>query len=272
MPLFISSLNSGSNANCYYVGNGQEAVLVDVGLSCRETERRLDRLRLSVKLIKAIFVSHEHGDHINGVSRFAKKHHLPVYITPDTLLGSRLPRSEFAIRPLSLSEPVQLGGLTIRAFSKQHDAADPCSFLISSERTNVGVFTDIGLVCENLIHHFRQCHAAFLEANYDEEMLENGRYPYHLKQRIRGGQGHLSNQQALALFQAHKPPFMSHLLLAHLSQENNSPMVAQALFDPHRGDTELIVASRFVETPIYRIGTGLAGNMPVAEKVMHLND
>ncbi len=253
MPLFITSLNSGSNGNCYYIGNDTEAVLIDAGLSCRQTEQRMKRLGLSMRTVQAIFVSHEHSDHISGVAGLANKHHLPVYITPDTLRSSRLPPDAFQVRSLRAQEPVQLGRLTITAFTKQHDAVEPLSFLVADEDTTVGVLTDIGAACEQVIAHFRQCHAVFLEANYDEDLLENGRYPVFLKNRIRGDQGHLSNQQALALFLEHRPPFMSHLLLSHLSRDNNSPFLVQSLFAPHLQQTQLIIASRFAETPVFTI-------------------
>ncbi|AUD05718.1 MBL fold metallo-hydrolase [Spirosoma pollinicola] len=253
MELFITSLNSGSNGNCYYVGNEQEAVLIDAGISCRETERRMARLGLSMHTVKAIFVSHEHGDHIRGIPQLAKKYQLPVYITPGTLNNSGLPQLGFPLRPLRGYEPVWVGELCVTAFPKRHDAADPHSFIVAGRNTVVGVFTDIGAPCEHLIHHFKQCHAAFLEANYDEEMLEKGRYPYFLKNRIRGGNGHLSNQQALDLFKTHKPAFMSHILLSHLSKDNNCPDLTKELFSLHRANTEVIVASRFEETPVYSV-------------------
>jgi phosphoribosyl 1,2-cyclic phosphodiesterase len=253
MPLFITSLNSGSNGNCYYVGNEQEAVLIDAGISCRETEKRLVRLGLSMQKVKAIFVSHEHSDHINGIPRLASKYQLPVFITPHTLQGARFTGGRFPIRPFRGYEPVWIGELCITAFPKLHDASDPHSFVISCKGTNVGVFTDIGAPCEHLIHHFSQCHAAFLEANYDEELLETGRYPYYLKRRIRGGKGHLSNRQALALFTAHRPSFMSHVLLSHLSKENNCPQLISDLFAPHANGTQIIIASRFQETRVFTI-------------------
>ena len=262
MPLFISSLNSGSNGNCYYVGNEHEAVLIDAGISCRETETRMQRLGLSLQMVKAIFVSHEHSDHIRGISGLAKKYQLPVFITPKTLNRSGLPQQRFPICPLRGYEPVWIGGLCITAFPKLHDAADPHSFLITYEGINVGVFTDIGAPCQPLIDHFSQCHAAFLEANYDEQLLENGRYPHFLKQRIRGGEGHLSNQQALELFTTHKPAHMSHVLLSHLSQANNCPELLRDLFTPHTQRTELIIASRFEETPIFSITTALEPRQP----------
>lgn len=263
MQLFITSLNSGSNGNCYYVGNKREAVLIDAGISCRETEKRIRRLGLSMDIVKAIFISHEHTDHISGISRLAKKYQLPVFITPQTLQGSRFTKDGFSLHPLKSNEPVWVGDLCITAFPKEHDASDPHSFLVAYRDTKVGVITDIGVACENVIDHFRQCHAVFLEANYDEELLEKGNYPYFLKRRIRGGKGHLSNQQALALFKEHKPAFMSHVLLSHLSKENNCPELVQDLFMPHKGSTEVIIASRFRETPVYSIGAAI---LPAFEK------
>jgi phosphoribosyl 1,2-cyclic phosphodiesterase len=125
---------------------------------------------------------------------------------------------------------------------------------VECDGVRVGVFTDIGTVCEKLTAHFSQCHAAFLEANYDEEMLENGRYPVYLKNRIRSEHGHLSNAQALELFIEHRSEFLSHLLLAHLSKENNSPELVEQLFTTHAGSTNIIVASRYEESPVYRVG------------------
>jgi phosphoribosyl 1,2-cyclic phosphodiesterase len=253
MSLFVSSLNSGSNGNCYYVGNQEEAVLIDGGISCRETEKRMKRLGLSLKKVKAIFVTHEHGDHIHGVPALSKKHKIPVYITSGTLQSRNVEIQEQLVVSFRGSVPVTIGGLTVTGFPKLHDACDPHSFIVSDGSVNVGVFTDIGLACENVISHFRQCHAAFLEANYDESLLENGSYPYHLKLRIRGGKGHLSNTQALELFLTHRSPHMSHLFLSHLSQDNNRPKIVQDLFRKNAGETEIIIASRSRETQLYHI-------------------
>ncbi|HEY9196097.1 MAG TPA: MBL fold metallo-hydrolase [Mucilaginibacter sp.] len=253
MSLFITSLNSGSNGNCYYVGNDQEAVLIDAGISCRETEKRMARLGLSMSRVKAIFVSHEHSDHIRGIPVLAKKYNLPVYITPGTMLylGSFLDM-RYA-HHLKEFETIAIGTLEITSFPKVHDAAEPHSFIVSCRDIKVGIFTDLGVVCDQLIRHFSQCHAAFLEANYDEEMLENGGYPYHLKRRIRGGKGHLSNKQALALFMTHRPQHMTHLLLSHLSKNNNDPKLVEELFTACAGGVHIVVASRHEETPVYHI-------------------
>ena len=254
MSLFIASLNSGSNGNCYYVGNEEEAVLIDAGISCRETETRMQRLRLSMQTVKAIFISHEHTDHIQGLCVLAKKYKLPVYITKATLQGcGNSIHNTSAVYTFTAHEPVQIGSLCITAFPKLHDAAEPHSFIVRGNDITIGVFTDIGSPCAHVIHHFKQCHAAFLEANYDEIMLEQGRYPVHLKRRISGNCGHLSNRQALDLFVKHKPPFMSHLLLSHLSKENNHPKLVEDLFRAHAGNTQIVVASRYKETEVYEV-------------------
>jgi len=260
MALFIASLNSGSNGNCYYIGNDREAVLVDAGISCRETERRMKRLGLPMQKVKAIFISHEHSDHINGLAVLSKKYKLPVYITPATLQGSRLQLEHDLVTSFAAYTPVSIGGISVTAFPKFHDAAHAHSFILCHNRVTVGVFTDIGMACKHLTEHFAKCHAAFLETNYDEAMLESGRYPYHLKRRIRGGLGHLSNAQALEVFLTHRPAFMSHLLLSHLSRDNNDPQLVHELFSRHANGTEIIVASRYEETAVYYV-TG-AHSMP----------
>lgn len=253
MSLFITSLNSGSNGNCYYVGNEREAILVDAGISCREIEKRMKHLGLNIKNVKAVFVSHEHSDHIKGLPVLIKKYLLPIYITPLTMRRGGLSFHDDLLKTFTAHQPVFIGELSITAFPKFHDACDPYSFVVSHNNTCVGVFTDIGVPCDHLIKYFKQCHAAFLEANYDEEMLEKGNYPIFLKNRIRGGKGHLSNRQALDLFINHKPAFMSHLLLSHLSKNNNSSELVQRLFDAHAGNIKIIVASRHQQTEVFYI-------------------
>ena len=264
MALYFTSLNSGSNGNCYYIGNAADAVLIDVGLSCRETEKRMKKLGLQMKTVKAIFISHEHGDHIKGVTTLANKYSLPVYITEKTAKnGPRL--ISHLSKIFVANKPVTVGSLSIIPFTKCHDAVDPHSFIISYDAVTVGVLTDIGNVCKDVIHYFKQCHAVFLETNYDEMMLENGRYPVHLKNRIRGGLGHLSNNQALQLFTQHRSPFLSHLLLAHLSRENNSPEIAETLFLQHAKNIKITIASRYQSTEVFAIASG-AGNNEIPVK------
>jgi phosphoribosyl 1,2-cyclic phosphodiesterase len=256
MSLYITSLNSGSNGNCYYVGNSDEAVLVDAGISCKEIEIRMKRLGLDMKKIKGVFISHEHTDHIKGIEVLSKKHQLPVYVTDATRRNGRIKLERHLSNTFNATEPIAIGSLNITAFNKFHDAADPYSFMISCNEVNVGVFTDLGVACSNLIHHFKQCHAAFLESNYDEDMLAHGAYPYHLKKRITGGQGHLSNIQALEVFKQYRPAHMTHLLLAHLSSNNNRPEIVERLFNEHAMDVKILIASRHQETEVYHITAG----------------
>lgn len=253
MSLSICSLNSGSNGNCYYIGNENEAILVDAGLSCRETEKRMKRSGLLISKVKAIFISHEHSDHINGVELLSKKFQIPVYITPETLRFGRLKIEQHLVSGFNIQQSIFIGDISITAFPKYHDASDPYSFMIECNKIRVGVFTDIGKACKNVVKYFSDCHAAFLESNYDTEMLDKGTYPYHLKKRISGGMGHLSNAEALQLFMEYRPAFMSHLLLSHLSKNNNCPDLVRKLFSQHAGNVKIIIASRYEETPIYYI-------------------
>ena len=269
-PLYITSLNSGSNGNCYYVGNADEAVLVDAGISCKETEIRMHRLGLSISKVKAIFISHEHGDHIRGLKVLAKKYRIPVYVTKGTFSNCRVSLPDELVRTFSSHEKIQIGSLKVSCFPKIHDAAEPHSFMISCGEINVGVFTDLGVVCDQLSLHFKQCHAAFLEANYDEELLQNGSYPYFLKQRICGGRGHLSNRQALELFTNCRPAKLSHLLLSHLSKDNNDPELVEHLFNQHAEETVIVVATRFMETPVFTID-GASGSSAVTSQTGQLN-
>lgn len=253
MSLFITSLSSGSNGNCYFVGNSSEAILVDAGISCRETVLRMSRLGLSMDRVKAIFVSHEHADHISGIRVLSKKYRLPVYITPDTLRSSGRILEKEHIRHFSIEEPVTIGELSIKAFKKCHDAIDPHSFMISSRGINIGVFTDIGNACKQVITHFSQCDAAFLESNYCENMLRDGNYPFILKKRISGGDGHLSNSQALELFTKYRGKQLKYLILSHLSENNNNPSIVEQLFSRVAGDTHIVIASRYKETEVFEI-------------------
>jgi phosphoribosyl 1,2-cyclic phosphodiesterase len=253
MPLYITSLNSGSNGNCYYIGNDTEAVLIDAGISCRETERRMLQLGLLMASVKAIFVSHEHSDHITGVPGISKKYQLPVYITPATLTAAKIPVEPQLVQSFTAHQPVTIGGLSVTAFPKLHDASDPHSFMVSGNNVNIGIFTDIGLPCTQLKNYFGQCNAAFLEANYCDDMLSKGGYPAFLKQRISGDDGHLSNTQALELFCTHRGPQLSRLILSHLSKNNNLPELVEKIFTAEAGNTQITVASRYAATPVFCI-------------------
>ena len=263
MPLYLTSLNSGSNGNCYYIGNEMEAVLIDAGISCRKTEQRMSNLGLSIRKVKAIFISHEHTDHTRGAEVLSRKYKIPVYITETTYRNSRLNLDPEVVKPFKTGKPVKIGKLRVVPFPKSHDASEPHSFTISTNGITAGVFTDIGRACEHVVHHLSQCHAAFLESNYDEKMLETGKYPVYLKRRIKGEEGHLSNDQALELFITHRPQWMQLLVLSHLSAENNRPKLVHELFSKHANGIQIVVASRYKETEVFCVQKGngpLRGN------------
>ncbi|MCX6305798.1 MAG: MBL fold metallo-hydrolase [Bacteroidetes bacterium] len=264
MSLYLAALNSGSNGNCYYISNGAEAVLIDAGISCRETERRMMRMGLPIGIVRAIFITHEHTDHTRGAEVLSRKYNIPVYVTPATYRNSRMNLAPEILKHFSAGIPVYIGDLCVNPFPKQHDAAEPHSFTVSGNGVTVGIFTDIGIVCEHVAQHLSQCHAAFLEANYDEQMLENGGYPYYLKQRIRGMEGHLSNTQALDLFTTHRPQHMQLLVLSHLSAENNHPGLVHELFSRHANGIKIAVASRHVETEVFCVVNLHAATSPVS--------
>ena len=253
MSLQIASLNSGSNANCYYIGNSNEAILIDAGLSCRETEKRMKRLGLDIYSVKAIFISHEHADHIAGLRVLSKKYRLPVYITNNTLRSCGFEIEKERIFSFIGNQTVTVGELSIIPFIKSHDAQDPHSFIVSGNSINVGVITDIGYACKHVIKHFGLCDAVFLESNYCEQMLADGPYPLSLKRRISSRKGHLSNDQALELFLNHKPNNLQLLILSHLSQNNNHPEIVTKMFKEHAGSVKVVIASRHRETELFTI-------------------
>ena len=253
MCLQIASLNSGSNANCYYIGNSNEAILIDAGLSCRETEKRMRRLGLDITLVKAIFISHEHCDHIAGLRVLSKKYRLPVYITNNTLRNCGFEIEKDLVFSFMHSGPVSVGELSILPFTKSHDAHDPHSFIVSGNDIHIGVITDIGYACKHVIKHFKLCDAVFLESNYCQQMLSDGPYPLHLKNRISSRKGHLSNDQALELFLNHKPRNLQLLILSHLSQNNNRPEIVSKMFSEHAGNVKVVIASRHKETELFNI-------------------
>lgn len=269
MSVSIASLNSGSNGNCYYVGDQTDGIFIDAGLSCKETEARISRLGILMRSIKAIFVSHEHTDHIKGIAVISRKYQIPVYLNQTMIYNGCVDVQKDLVRRYDADQPVKIGAMEITSFPKYHDACDPHSFIVRSGTVTVGVMTDIGRACEQVVKYFNMCDAVFLEANYDEEMLSKGKYPYYLKNRIRSGRGHLSNREALDLFLNHRAPSLSHVLLSHLSKDNNCPDLVHNLFSEHAGETQVIIASRYNESQVFRIGEVNEASLETGQRARH---
>jgi len=227
----ICALASGSNGNCYYIGNDRDAVLVDAGISRRQVLERMKERRLDPAKVRAVLVSHEHADHFRGIRVLSKHLDVPVFMTRRSYEKSWGPNRPLSISYFDPGDIIKIGGFNIHTFLKQHDAAEPCSFRIEHEGLNVGVMTDIGEPCENVVRHFSECQAMFLESNYDEEMLWNGSYPEHLKNRVASGNGHLSNKQASELLEEYGGDDLQVVFLSHLSADNNRPEVALSEFE-----------------------------------------
>lgn len=227
------AIASGSNGNCYFYEHEGEAFLVDIGISCRSLVQRMKDLSLKAERINAIFVTHEHSDHVRGIELFSRQFKVPVYITQKTLEACNFTVNDRLLNFIEPNKQFKLGNVVIHPFSKNHDAADPCSYMLSSggaHGTNVSFMTDIGSKCENVVKHIKQSDVAFLESNYDDHMLSNGPYPGFLKKRIGGDMGHFSNYQAALLALEHATPRLKHVFLSHLSANNNTPELAFRTF------------------------------------------
>lgn len=245
------AIASGSNGNCYYIQKNKSAILIDVGINSKHVHLRFENLGLDPTVVKAIFITHEHTDHIKGLSVFAKKYQIPVYITKGSYEGSRLHLPQHLVHFIHPQSVTQIDEMTVYGIPKYHDAKEPCSFVVSDGEFNIGVLTDIGRICENVQHVIQHVDVLLLEANYDEEMLWKGRYSLFLKNRISGGWGHLSNQLALQLFSENKTDRIKHLMLTHLSGENNSIELVYHTFEQFADQLCLTIATREQETELF---------------------
>ena len=247
------AIASGSNGNCYYVGNNEDAILVDAGISRKQILLRMHEKELDPSKVRAIFISHEHSDHMRGVKILSKTLNVPVYFTKKTFEKSWNPNRPVHYKFFEPGEEIQINSLKVHSFLKLHDAAEPCSFRVELNGKSVGVFTDIGEPCDNLVSHFSVCDAAFLEANYDDDMLWNGDYPYYLKQRVASSNGHLSNHQSSKLFREFANFRLKHLFLSHLSKENNTPEKALIAFSGMHEHCSVLLTHREKPSDVIRI-------------------
>jgi phosphoribosyl 1,2-cyclic phosphodiesterase len=217
-------LASGSKGNAIYVSDGETNLLIDAGLSGVEIEKRLRSRNLFPERIDALVVSHEHGDHIRGVGVLARRYGIPVYLTAGTQRGAApfLGKIEQAVH-FEPGHPFAIGTLNLHPFSLPHDAADPAGFTVARNGVKLGIATDLGVAPAMIQTHLAGCQALILEANHDPRMLAEGPYPWPLKQRIAGRTGHLSNQDARDLLGRVRHDDLRHVVLAHLSEINNTP-------------------------------------------------
>ncbi len=211
-------------------------VMLDCGFGLREAESRLQRTGLAPRDIDALIVTHEHGDHIGGVARFARKHGTPVWMTYGTYVASRLGETAraahdsgaFEVMLIDHHAPFSIGGIEVTPFPVPHDAREPAQFTFSDGAVKLGVLTDLGSVTSHVTTMLSGCDGLVLECNHDARMLAGGAYPPSLKMRVGGSHGHLDNDQAATLLAAVKHDGLQHVLAAHLSRQNNTPALARA--------------------------------------------
>lgn len=253
----FSVLGSGSKGNCVYIESGRTAVLIDGGFSGKEIIRRLEGIGRDVSKLDAICVTHEHNDHIAGVGVLSRRYRLPVHANPGTFAGGEAvfkklwKRQEF-----DTGQTFTVKELQIRSFRISHDTADPVGYLISSEDKVLGYCTDTGKTTHLMQQRLSFCNALILEFNHNLQLLKNGPYPPALQQRVRSPQGHLANEDSAAFLKDILHDGLQAVILAHLSEVNNSPQLAMAAAVaalPEGIGLELAIARQDLATRLFSI-------------------
>lgn len=226
MSLSFTLLGSGSSGNSTLVSDGSRHVLVDIGLSARETTRRLLTCGLGPEHISAIVVSHEHGDHCRGVYPFAKRLDIPLFMTERAYKASGMALDPGRVERIDAGVPFDVYGLEFTPFTVPHDAADPIGLCISKNGVKLGIVLDLGYISNLVVERLKGCDAIVLESNHDLNMLKVGPYPWSLKQRVMSRRGHLSNDAVAEYLTNGFDGKARHVVLAHLSKKNNLPEIA----------------------------------------------
>ncbi len=256
------SLYSGSTGNCSIVQTEHTKILIDAGESAKKIAEALQALNINPEEINAVLITHEHSDHIKGLGTFSKKYHVPVYANTETWNAMPIQKEKIEIenRKEFLFSPFPIGDFEILPFSIPHDAANPCGFNITYKNKKISIATDIGHMNEQIIKHLTNSCFILLEANYDPEILKCSSYPYPLKQRISGPNGHLSNDMAGKTISYLLNSGLRQVMLGHLSKENNFPELAyktvvEQLMENHLSENSihLSVANRYVTSPVINV-------------------
>jgi phosphoribosyl 1,2-cyclic phosphodiesterase len=219
-------LGSGSEGNALVVQAGRTGVLLDCGFSLGATLARLARLGLSPQSLHGIVVTHEHGDHISGVAKLARKFSIPVWLSHGTLRAQSAAFAGLAVTEIATHGAFAIGDIEVQPYPVPHDAGEPVQFVFGDGAKRLGVLTDAGHATPYIETTLGGCDALVLECNHDAGMLADGDYPWHLKQRVGGRFGHLSNDAAAALLRRLDNSRLQHIVAAHLSRKNNLPELA----------------------------------------------
>ena len=255
--MYVISLQSGSNGNCIYVESGQVRLLVDAGISGKQAELRMAHHRREIRDVDAVLISHDHSDHSKSLGIFQRKFGLPVYVTPRTLLqaGTRGSLGKLdRIEHFAAGNSMRFGHVTVETIPTPHDGVEGVAFVVDDGERRLGILTDLGHIFRGLPEVLGSLDAVLLESNYDLQMLASGWYPPHLKRRIRGPGGHLSNEEAARLIATSTNGRLQWLCLGHLSEENNTPRRALAAHREVLGEELPIhVADRYGASDVFEL-------------------
>ena len=242
-PIF-ATLYSGSSGNCVYLSYGEDAILIDAGKNAKCAEKAAEKIGGSMKKVRAAFVTHEHGDHVSALDVLSRRYGFPVHAH---CLSACAALPENTVYHKGLIEET-VGPFTVRSFYTPHDSASGMGYVVQVGDKKFGIATDMGMLAKSVVEQLCGCDAALVECNYDEEMLRNGPYPPHLKARVGGKYGHLSNEDGALLAAALAKTGATHILLGHLSLENNLPEKALAAvyaeFEKRGVSASVLVAQR----------------------------
>lgn len=232
------SLSSGSCGNCYYLGNTRYGILIDAGIGPRVIKKRLAEHGVQLSSIMAILITHDHYDHIKSAGYLGEKMHIPVYATREVHRGianNHLIRHSLNGSTVYIEKgsPFQIEDFKITAFNVPHDSIDNSGYFFEFHDHTLTLATDVGTITEEVARYIGMANNLIIESNYDEELLRNGNYPYHLKQRITSGTGHLSNRQAAEFLANNYSPDLRNIWLCHLSGDNNNPELAYETMENH---------------------------------------
>ena len=231
MKIRFLSLASGSSGNCYFLGTEQYGILIDAGIGVRTIRKVLKEYGLSLSMIRAVLVTHDHADHIKAVGYLGEKHGIPVYSTPEIHRGINksycmTEKLSTSVRYLYKDTPFMLDDFRITAFEVPHDGTDNVGYCIEVDGKVFSFLTDLGCITPIAAQYILKANYLVIEANYDEEMLKMGPYPFYLKQRIAGPNGHMCNRDTAEFLAENMHEQLAHVWLCHLSKDNNHPELA----------------------------------------------
>jgi len=220
-------LASSSSGNSIYVSTGRTRILIDAGLSRRETFKRITNIGEDPEKLDAILVTHEHSDHVTGLIRIARKLHIPIFVS--RLTAQVIDWDGYApkLEAFQAGTAFSIGDIDVQSFSIPHDAVDPVGFALKSQGVKIGIATDLGYLPESIHFHLRGTHCLLLESNHDLDMLKVGPYPWSVKQRVMSRRGHLSNDVVSQFISEHLDSSVATLMLGHLSEHNNHPEIVR---------------------------------------------